>query len=130
MDEFNFKDKFDMSSSVSKIKKKNNDNINMINLIKDLEYRLDNIENSQNESNIQIIEEPIYKEKIKKKNNKQINYKVIIIYMFIFFLLNNCYIVTLIYKLPYITQSNPYPNLIIRTLLFGLFVFLYKRYIK
>ena len=85
MDEFNFKDKFDMSSSVSKIKKKNNDNINMINLIKDLEYRLDNIENSQNESNIQIIEEPNYKEKIKKKKNKPINYKVIIIYMFIFF---------------------------------------------
>jgi hypothetical protein len=42
MEEFNFKDNFEIGSSVSKLKKNNE----VIDLIKDLEYRLDNIENN------------------------------------------------------------------------------------
>jgi hypothetical protein len=70
-------------------------------------------------------------EKPKKKNKKNIKYKEIIIFMIFFILLTNKYIIELIYKIPYINNlNNPYPNLIIRTILFGLLIFLYKKYIK
>ena len=133
MEEFNFKENFEIGSSVSKLKKNNNE---VIDLIKDLESRLDNIENSNldNDETIIEIDEPEYekpKKNKKHKENKEMKYKDIIVFMIIYILLSNKYTIELIYMIPYInTMDNPYPNLIIRTILFGLLVFLYKKYIK
>ena len=67
---------------------------------------------------------------INKKETK-FNYMEIIIYMVIFVLLTNTFIIGVIYNLPFIkTINSPYPNLILRTLLFGLLVYLYKKYLK
>ena len=135
MEEFNLGNDFEIGTSISKIKKKNNENNEVINLIKDLEERLDNIENN----NYIPEEEPIlineYKKQIsnpnKKKCNMFIKYKDIIIYMIFFILLNNKFVIEFIYNFPYISTINsPYPNLIVRTLIFGLLYFLYKKYIK
>jgi hypothetical protein len=63
---------------------------------------------------------------IKTPNN---NYSDVAIYMLIFMLLNNKFIIELIYSIPYIkTISSPYPNLIIRSFSFGIVLFLLKKF--
>ena len=140
MEEFNLGNDFEIGTSISKIKNKNNENNDVINLIKDLEERLDNIENNNHIPE----EEPILlnsssnnenKKKNsnsnKRKSNIMMKYKDIVIYMIFFILLNNKFVIEFIYKFPYISTINsPYPNLIIRTLIFGVLAFLYKKYFK
>lgn len=57
-------------------------------------------------------------------------YLDIIIYVLIFMLLNNKFIIELIYtRVPYIkTIKNPYINLILRSIVFGLLIFLIKKF--
>jgi len=57
-------------------------------------------------------------------------YLDIIIYVLIFMLLNNKFIIELIYtRVPYIkTIKNPYLNLILRSIVFGLLIFLIKKF--
>ena len=137
MEEFNFNNNTDIGSSITKLKNKReeqNDNDDLLLLIKNLSDRLDYIETKSVDS-VQI-NNPIKKEKknidyksIKKET--KINYNEIFIYMIIFILLTNTFIITTIYNIPFIKNINsPYPNLIIRTLLFGLIVYLYKKYYK
>lgn len=53
----------------------------------------------------------------------------IILYVLIFMLLNNKFIIGLIYRAPFIrTIASPYPNLIIRSLIFGLSIYLIKKF--
>jgi hypothetical protein len=129
MDEFNFNINSEIGTSVSKLKKtkvKNDDEL--YNLIKDLENRLEDIELS-NSNTIQLNTKPV--KKINKLDNIKINYKDLIFLIIIFILLNDSCMITLIYNIPYLkNMNNPYPNLIIRTLLFGLLFFIYKKYIK
>ena len=129
MDEFNFDINSEIGTSVSKLKKtkvKNDDEL--YNLIKDLENRLEDIELS-NSNTIQLNTKPV--KKINKLDDIKINYKDLIFLIIIFILLNDSSMITLIYNIPYLkNMNNPYPNLIIRTLLFGLLFFIYKKYIK
>lgn len=137
MDEFNFNNNPEIGTSITKLKNKreeqnNNDELRL--LINNLSDRLDYIETKSVDS-VQI-NNSIKKEKknidyksIKKET--KINYKEIIIYMIVFILLTNTFIITTIYNIPFIKNINsPYPNLIIRTLLFGLVVYLYIKYFK
>ncbi len=57
-------------------------------------------------------------------------YLDIILYILIFMLLNNKFIIELIYdRVPYIKSiESPYPNLILRSLVFGLLIFLIKKF--
>jgi hypothetical protein len=57
-------------------------------------------------------------------------YLDIIIYVLIFMLLNNKFVIELIYdRVPYIkTIESPYPNLILRSIVFGLLIFLIKKF--
>lgn len=132
MNEFNLDNDMEIGTSVSKLQKiKTNEN-DLISLIKDLEDRLDNLEESKSVDTIQVSTEP---KNINKTNkiikNKTIKLSELIIYIIIFILLNNPFIVTIIHNLPYFkTLKNPYPNLILRTILFGLIIYLYKKYIK
>jgi hypothetical protein len=135
MDTFNFNDNFEIGTSISKIKKKKNNDDDLLNLIKDLEERLDNIESSNNhiseEESIKLNTSRNNKVKHAKKKEICIKYQEIIIYMIFFVLLNNKYAVDLIYKIPYVTSNDSfYLNLIIRTLIFGLLGLLYKKYNK
>jgi hypothetical protein len=130
MDEFNLNNDTEIGTSVSKLQK-NNDN-ELIALIKDLEDRLDSLEETKTIDTIQVSSESKKKiNNIKKIKNNPIKISELIIYMIIFVLLNNPFIVTIIHKFPYFnTLKNPYPNLILRTILFGSIIYLYKRYIK
>lgn len=132
MNEFNLDNEMEIGTSVTKLQKmKNNDN-ELINLIKDLEDRLDNLEESKSIDTIQVSTEPKKNiNKIKTIKNKPIKLSELIIYMIVFILLNNHLIVTTIHKFPYFNKiNNPYPNLILRTILFGLIIYLYKKYVK
>jgi hypothetical protein len=117
MDEFNFDNNFDIGTPISKLKnKKKSQNDDILFLIKDLENRLDKIESS----NI-----------LQINKNNIISYKDIIIYIISFILLNNDYIIKIIYKIPHVNSINsPYPNLIIRTFIFGIIIYLYKIFYK
>ena len=130
MNDFNFDDNIEIGTSVSKLKKKrmSSNNNELFSLIKDLEDRLDTIETT---SAIDSLQENTPTKKNKKTNNEEPKFKYteIIIYMIVFILLNDKFTIELIYKLPNF-KSSPYPNLIVRTLLFGTIVYLYKRFVK
>jgi len=134
MDEFNLKNESDIGTSISKLKKKEKQptNDDILILINEITDRLDNIETKKVDS-VQLYNKPVKKEeKNVLLNNKPIknNYIEVFIYMIIFVLLNNIFIIGIIYKLPFIKNINsPYPNLILRTLLFGLIIFIYKKYL-
>ena len=141
MDEFNLNDSFEIGTSISKLKNTKNktqsNNKDLFNLIKDLEDRLDNIETSNTTLDSIQVNPPIIKKNKKVTPQKQniekstCNYNDLIIYIIIFILLNDKFTVGTIYKFPYIKDINsPYPNLILRTLLFGSLVYLYKRFVK
>ena len=70
-----------------------------------------------------------------KEENKSIfntcnQYRDVFLYVLIFILLNNKFIIEIIYnKVPFIkTIDNPYPNLIIRSLIFGILIIVIKKY--
>lgn len=138
MDEFNFKNNSEIGSSVAKLKNnrgKQDDSDELRLLINELSDRIDDIETKSVDS-VQL-NKPIKKDKRNVESNKSIkketkfNYMEIITYMVIFVLLTNTFIIGVIYNLPFIkTINSPYPNLILRTLLFGLLVYLYKKYLK
>jgi len=139
MDEFNFNNNPEIGTPISNLKnykeKQSNNNAELHLLIKDLSDRLDDIE-TKNIDSVQL-NKPIKKDKKNVDLNKfikketRINYIEIIIYMIIFILLNNKFTIEIIYNLPFIkTINSPYPNLILRTLLFGLIVYLYKKFFK
>jgi len=144
MDEFNFDNNFEIGTSISKIKNKkikqpkyndnnnnNNNNTEIINLIKDLETRLDDIESLNIHETIQINTDTDINKKNSIKSNKKkesFNYKDVIIYMLFFIIINNQFFIEFIYKFPYINKNSPYPNLFIRTFIFGLSVYLFKKY--
>lgn len=58
------------------------------------------------------------------------NYLDIVLYVLIFMLLNNKFVIELIYdRVPYIkTIESPYPNLILRSIIFGVLIFLIKKF--
>ena len=138
MNEFNLDNNIELGTSVSKLQNIRNKQLNdkennndLKDLIKDLENRLDNLEESNPIDSVQVSNESRKKKNKPKINNNTIKYSELIIYMIIFILLNNKITVTIIHNLPYFNKSlNPYPNLILRTLLFGLIIYLYKRFIK
>lgn len=140
MDEFNFNNNAEIGSSIKNLKNdkvKQPDNNDLLLLIKNLSDKLDNIETKNVDVDSVQINNPIKKEKkiveINKsiKKETKINYKDIFVYMIIFILLTNTFIIGIIYNIPFIKNINsPYPNLFLRTLLFGLIVYLYKRYFK
>jgi hypothetical protein len=72
----------------------------------------------------------INKIKINKLWNS--NTKELLILALLFMILNNSFIITLIYdRIPFMKSYNsPYPNLLLRTILFVLFIYLIKNYIK
>jgi hypothetical protein len=67
--------------------------------------------------------------RIKNYFNK-IEFREIIICMLLFMVLNNKIVIELIYeKIPFMQQiSSPYPNLILRTIIFGLILILIKKF--
>jgi purine-cytosine permease-like protein len=146
MEEFNLDNNFEIGTSISKLKnsnKKQTDYNDLLILIKNLSDRLDDIENNNIDS-IQMIDKPIKKEKEKKKrtdlnhtsNNikkeeKKCNFIELFVYIIIFILLNDQFTVKTIYNIPFFKNvNNPYPNLILRTILFGLLIYLYKKYLN
>jgi hypothetical protein len=69
------------------------------------------------------------KNEVSKTNIFQ-EYKDIVLNILIFILLNNKFIIELIYdKIPFVKKyESPYPNLIIRSALFGLIIWLIKKF--
>jgi hypothetical protein len=126
--------------------------INMNKFVKNIEYNIDNIDplpanftkNMINQNiNLETFNPVPSIETIKiQPTEKQIeeislytkivNWKYfdIILYILIFILLNNKFIIEIIYdKIPYMkTSESSYPNLIIRSLIFGMLIFLIKKF--
>ena len=75
-------------------------------------------------------------QKLKKEKDNNIiipentfNYQDYIIYIIFFVILNISFTIETIYLIHNLKSLNsPYPNLIIRTLIFGLLIYLYKKY--
>jgi hypothetical protein len=69
-----------------------------------------------------------------KKRNSLLNifneYRDILIFVLFFILLNNKFIIGIIYdRFPYINKfESPYPNLIVRSLIFGILIFTIKKF--
>ena len=133
MNDFNLNEN---SLMISKLKtmKQNDKDTDLFNIVKDLENRLDNIEMNKTYSNddetIQIQTLP---KKIKRKKiviDNKINYQDFLIYIILFIILNLSFTIEIIYIIPNLKSlNNPYPNLIIRTLIFSLLIYLYKKYL-
>jgi hypothetical protein len=92
--------------------------------------QLQKLEQTINSTPEIINNKPIKKEKEKEKPNIMKEYKDIIINVLIFNLLNNKFIIEFIYdKIPFVKKYNsPYPNLIIRSILFGLIIWSIKKF--
>lgn len=119
--------------------------INMNNFVKTLEDNIDNFnfnKKTNNQTYIDDVDQIPQIESIKmihssnKQNNEQnkrtkFKYIDIMIYVLFFILLNNKFIIEIIYnKIPYMkTYESTYPNLILRSLIFGILVFIAKRFI-
>ena len=107
---------------VDKIEKNRPDN-NMRKLIDNLERDLD----VMTVSDVHIEPEPkIHTIKINNKSDDNIS---IIIYILLFILLNNKFIIDIIHKyIPYDNNNLPYVNLFIRSIIFGVILLMYKKY--
>lgn len=117
------------SNNMSRKKKKN---INMNSFVRNLETNLENLNNNNIHSDsIKINENP------KIDNNSQegyydiisnFKYMDILLSVLLFLLLNNKLSIETIYRIPNMSLDNPYPNLIIRAVIFGLVLFIIKKY--
>lgn len=89
---------------------------------------IEQMNNNESKKQEQVLEIN-YFDFIKKFFNK-IEFGEIIISMLLFMVLNNKIIIEQIYnKIPYIQKiDSPYPNLVIRTLFFGIILFLIKKF--
>ena len=144
MDQFNLDDNSEIGTPISKLKNTKNksqtNNDDLYHLIKDLENRLDDIETSKTIDSLQMNTPSVKKDKKDKKviTQKKVeteistcNYTELIVFIIIFILINDKFTIETIYKFPFIKNINsPYPNLILRALLFGLLIYLYKRFVK
>ena len=140
MNNFNLNDDFDFSTNISTLKK-NDEDEELLELLKDLENRLDVIENNNNKKIYNNIarKNSVNSLQLNTNTNKNIkeetekykpNYKEYIILVVIFIILNNHITVGFIHSLPFLNKKpSPYPNLIIRILLFILMIYLYKRFL-
>jgi len=116
------KNENEMSVLLSQLKNERNNqeqNYDVLKLIKDIDARLDNIEvSNKSENTVQT-----------NKTKTNIKYKEILLFMLLFLVINNKYVIQGIYCIPYINIFNSsYTNLIIRTLIFGLIVLLLQKY--
>jgi hypothetical protein len=109
------------------IDNKSKNNVNINNLIRDLESDL------KNHSNINVVpdipDKPVKIVKPVEKTAKNDTIEILI-YVLVFMILNNRFIIDIIFKyVPFIkTINNPYPNLIVRAIMFYLIVYAYKKY--
>jgi hypothetical protein len=118
--------------------------INMSELVKNIESDLDNINmpktimstinkkinndsNNDSNNNINNHSNNYFKNIMNVKDFKN---RDILLYILLFMLLNNKFIIELIYeKVPFIRAlNNPYPNLIIRSIIFGLLIYFIKKF--
>jgi len=138
MDEFNFDDNFEIGTSISKLKDNKriksikSDNNDIFVSIKNLEDRVEFLENTdslQINTNSKETKSKETKPKNKEKNNFSFNYKEIIAYILFFIILNNHYVILSIYKIPYISSDSHYINLMVRTLIFGFLIYLFKNFL-
>jgi hypothetical protein len=67
------------------------------------------------------------RESVEEQISNRFEHKEIIIYVILFIILNSKILIEIIYDKISITRDNPYPNLIIRALLFGSLLFLIKK---
>jgi hypothetical protein len=134
-------------------------NVNMEELVKNIESDLDKMDNTHIPDPLPINLNPniIKTNKNKNKNpniNKNLNknfkldqnneinimkslnkiynfkHRDIILYILLFMLLNNKFVIELVYeKVPFVKLlDNPYPNLLIRSILFGMLIYLIKKF--
>jgi hypothetical protein len=128
---------------------KHNDNsINMNHFAKKLENKLDNIRKERERDmfvdvkrppakmdvdSIKLVQKELKPTHAKKqveepKVSKQIEHKDIIIYIVLFIILNSKLVIELIYDKISFTQDKPYPNLLIRAIVFGGLLFFIKKF--
>ena len=112
------------------LSRKEKKNINMNNFVRNLETNLDNLGKSNNNINSIKIKKNVNITKDKSYLAQFVEYKYldILISMLLFLLLNNKLTIETIYRILSLNIDNPYPNLIIRTIIFGALIFLIKKY--
>ena len=118
------------SNNTSRKKKKN---INMNSFVRNLETNLENLNNSNsmNNDSIKLNDNPKIDNNIQGGYYDMISnfkYMDILLSVLLFLLLNNKLSIETIYRIPNMSLDNPYPNLIIRAVIFGLLLFIIKKY--
>lgn len=128
--------------------KQNDNSINMNHFAKKLENKLDNIKKDRerdmfvdvkrppakmNVDSIKLVQKELKPSQAKKqveepKVSNQFEHKDIIIYVVLFIILNSKLVIELIYDKISFTQDKPYPNLLIRAIVFGGLLFLIKKF--
>jgi hypothetical protein len=120
-------------------------NINMNHFARKLETKLDNIKKDRDKDMFANVKRPPAKKEVDsiklapkevkpvKKSieepvvSNKFEHKDIIIYIVLFIILNSKILIELIYDKIAIARENPYPNLIIRAVVFGSLLFLIKK---
>lgn len=151
MDEFDISEieALTMGTPVNKLKSKS---INMENFIKDVEHELSNVSeisslkynpninynqpSKQPSKHLEPIREHESIEDIIKNKHKdedehehENNNVELLIFIVLFILLNNKFFVDIVNSIPYVNiNDNMYPNLIIRSIIFGFIIYTYKKY--
>ena len=133
---------YDIDNKI-KPKKTKKKSINMNNFVRDLETNLENLSKKPTQYDIVNTNNNISSINLKGNINNEksggsrtfyeqcieFKYLDIIFSILLFLLLNNKLSIEIIYKIPYINSiDSPYPNLLIRSIIFGLLIFLIKKY--
>jgi hypothetical protein len=147
LDNLNTSETNDRNTNLSH-KPSNNNSINMNHFAKKLENKLDNIKKERdremfvevkrpplkmNVDSIKLAQKelkpsPPIKKPVEPKVLEQFQHKDIVIYVVLFIILNSKLLIELIYDKISFTQDKPYPNLIIRAIVFGGLLFLIKKF--
>jgi hypothetical protein len=139
-------DKLDTTETNDTKLNERSNNINMNHFARKLETKLDNIKKERNKDmftdvkqmptkkevdSIKLVHKEVKPDKKSVEDSLQISnkfeHKDIIIYIVLFIILNSKILIELIYDKISIARENPYPNLIIRALVFGALLFLIKK---
>ena len=111
--------------------KKSKKNINMNHFVRNLEMNIDNLSKKQSDSvQLNVISEKKQEYKTLYQEFLEFKYIDIIFSVLLFMLLNNRLTIETLYRLPYMDPSySTFPNLLLRTTLFGAILFLIKKFV-
>jgi hypothetical protein len=110
--------------------KKSKKNINMNSFVRNLETNIDNLSKKDTNTIQLAMDNDIVEEKSLYEQFLEFKYLDIVFSVLLFMLLNNKLTIETIYSMPYMDPNySTFPNLLVRSILFGLSLFVVKKYV-